>query len=99
LAEGPVFEQSELIGFVQQARNYFENGSGCPPEYDFDDRLDLVEEFLTIEDQEVKEIIGSSGNEITIFMERRKPYRPGLTLRVNLNGKSCESFYIYELMN
>lgn len=98
-AEAPRFERSDLIGFVQQARNYFKNGKGCPPEFDFDDRLDLVGEFLTIEDQEVKEVISSSRKEISIFLERRKPHRPGLTLQVNLKGESCESFDIYELMN
>jgi hypothetical protein len=38
IAETPEFSNSQLVNFVQQARDYFEKGKGCPPEFDFDDR-------------------------------------------------------------
>jgi len=92
-------DRSYLIELVQQARNYFNNGSGCKPQYSFEDRMDLVNEFLTITDEEVKYANTYFENEITIFLERHKTARPGLHLTINLKNGKCQSFYIYELMN
>lgn len=98
LAKAPEFEHSELVVFVQQAKNYFLEGTGCALEFSFDDRLYLVEEFLTIESHEIWGVISGSESEISIFLERPQPQRPGLSLQINLNGRICKSFYIYELM-
>lgn len=91
-------DRSDLIELVQQARNYFKSGKGCMPEFDFDDRMDLVQEFMTITNKEIKTGTSIAENEISIFLERKKPYRPGLSLDMNLKDGRCETFYILEIV-
>ncbi|GMM86968.1 hypothetical protein [Pseudoalteromonas sp. MTN2-4] len=92
-------EKEYLLKFVQKARDYFNTGQGCKPKYSFEDRMYLVEEFLSIKDVDVKNILYRNENEIGIFLERTKPERPGLSLEVYLKDGKCKEFYIYQIMH
>ena len=100
LANEKNYETAELIEFVQEVRDYFKDGTGsCVPKYSFEDRKYLVSEFLTIKDQEIKEVSFQNSHSVSIFLKRQKPERPGLSLKIDLNNGKCREFYIYEIMN
>ncbi len=98
-AEGNIiYDKNQLIDLVQQVRDYYHHDVGsCIPKQEFGD--ELINEFLSIRDREVHSVFSQSDNEVEIYLERKKPRRPGLSLGVQLENGKCKEFAINEFMN
>ena len=90
----------DKLALFQQVKGYFENpDSKCRPKFEVSKTDRVVSELLSIKENEVKEILYHLENEVSIFLERPKHMRPGLSLNIELQNNKCRYFSIYEIMH